>query len=1287
MLSGGPPPSPPPPPRPSSAHGPAATTHPRTPPLGASRSPLSPPRQSHHQRTRSPFAAAANTASPTRSPRGAHRAFATTAADHVELQLPAADGSETDENEDEAHRVIQMDPTGRFHCWNVCLGRGAYKEVYKAFDTEEGVEVAWNQLRCTDGMSKRELQKVCSEVHLLQRLHHENIIQFFHVWAAKSPRDGGRERVFFITELMTSGTLSSYVRKAQGPLKPKVLKNLCRHILRGLAYLHSCTPPVIHRDLKLDNIFINGNNGVCKLGDLGLATLKTKDHVSSVLGTPEFMAPELYDESYNERVDIYAFGMCVLELVTKEYPYQECSNQAQIYKRVTAGIKPLALDKVTDPDTREFIELCIEYDYHKRPTAEQLLNHPFLAVEGGAGAAVTIPQSFPPAPFPTDALMPADDRLTASVSGSIIDFSHDGATDASSYSVPLPFEAFAALTKPRRAPDTVTAAATAAAAVPPPMTTTCMDLPPVSSTHADVCGSRVTMDLVSIDVPHMTVNLKMTTLAPQPADGSGGTGGGSDEARNIKFPFLLVEDTPTVVVAEMVREGIMDLPDAASQRQVEHMIRTLAFGDETSAAVLAYVNRPEGVALNEAELEAWMSKMQAERLLLDDEEDDEEDDDEFDDGFDDDGFIEDDETIAAMPRAKPIDLSASAPSVLTSHQQEPTLSGLGIDFHSPQPDTEPQWIQPVSESTARITLPEPSLPPMLTVPLPSVPLELPASPDVAIPAIPLDDPYESVSFEAARQRARSRDTTTSHLSMHSIVSRSSTSSGSVSSSEYAGSGIQIPVIHAPVPLTAITETVAPGGLPAAEIDVETLRSSRPSSGQCTPMDVTMPPPITGFVATSPGVATVVAPDDLLSPPTSPASSCGTLSEAHVAVVDDEVDRGRSRTIAASRPLGPMAPLSSTTAATTSTDSTASTCPGEGAYVSAYRHAAASVSRSPTSVPSGSGSASLSPERAQTPNFRLPSGATTGASTTAVNSPYPMSGTPTTSARAMAPTPYKPADLQLIKKLSEMEMDKFDQQTGNRSSSVARTRSASPPIAALAPLAQQGALSPTFSHVGVNAAQMATVAQLAGAPAPVAAAPVPPSTWVRSKSLPGGVGLPVGLLPTTSTPPGGPIASSAPPAPIPPLPANILSLPIAASAAPPSLTQLAALAGPLSPPAASGGLVSPPPFTTAFMSPSSVPPMGNHMMPPPPPLELLAHSAGSAVWPPGLVPTPLAPLQPAGAALVPSAVLGSPTPAPGLRSKAPDAMVALAALGSTPPMAPPSAGAASLPPMTLPGLPL
>lgn len=53
-----------------------------------------------------------------------------------------------------------------------------------------------------------------------------------------------------------------------------------------------------------------------------------------LLGTPEFMAPEVYEEEYNELVDIYAFGMCILEMVTFEYPYSECTHPAQIYKKV-----------------------------------------------------------------------------------------------------------------------------------------------------------------------------------------------------------------------------------------------------------------------------------------------------------------------------------------------------------------------------------------------------------------------------------------------------------------------------------------------------------------------------------------------------------------------------------------------------------------------------------------------------------------------------------------------------------------------------------------------------------------------------------------------------------------------------------------------------------------------------------------------------------------------------------------------------------------------------------------
>lgn len=128
--------------------------------------------------------------------------------------------------------------------------------------------------------------------------------------------------------MITGGSLRKYVKRIKTP-RLKVIKGWCLEILQGLVYLHDQKPhPIIHRDLKCDNIFINSNSGDIRIGDLGLSTPMHKSFTTSVLGTPEFMAPELYQECYGTGVDIYAFGMCVLEMLTLERPYKECQNPA-----------------------------------------------------------------------------------------------------------------------------------------------------------------------------------------------------------------------------------------------------------------------------------------------------------------------------------------------------------------------------------------------------------------------------------------------------------------------------------------------------------------------------------------------------------------------------------------------------------------------------------------------------------------------------------------------------------------------------------------------------------------------------------------------------------------------------------------------------------------------------------------------------------------------------------------------------------------------------------------------
>ncbi|KAE8736283.1 putative serine/threonine-protein kinase WNK1 [Hibiscus syriacus] len=277
------------------------------------------------------------------------------------------------EQDDSDAEFVEVDPTGRYGRYKKVLGRGAFKKVYKSFDELEGIEVAWNQVKVSDLLRHSEdFEHLYSEVHLLKTLKHKNIMKFYNSWV-----DTKNEHINFITEIFTSGTLRQY-RKKHKHVDLRALKKWSRQILEGLVYLHSHDPPVIHRDLKCDNIFVNGNQGEVKIGDLGLAAILYKAHSAhSVIGTPEFMAPELYEEEYNELVDIYAFGMCLLELVTLEYPYVECANAAQIFKKVTSGIKPASLAKVTDPRMKLFIEKCLA-NASDRLSAKELLRDPFL---------------------------------------------------------------------------------------------------------------------------------------------------------------------------------------------------------------------------------------------------------------------------------------------------------------------------------------------------------------------------------------------------------------------------------------------------------------------------------------------------------------------------------------------------------------------------------------------------------------------------------------------------------------------------------------------------------------------------------------------------------------------------------------------------------------------------------------------------------------------------------------------------------------------------------------------
>uniref|UniRef100_A0A0R3S2E2 non-specific serine/threonine protein kinase n=1 Tax=Elaeophora elaphi TaxID=1147741 RepID=A0A0R3S2E2_9BILA len=289
-------------------------------------------------------------------------------------ETPSILPSNENEKKDESGGKTARD--GRFLKFDEELGRGSFKTVYRGLDTETGVAA--------------ERQRFREEAEMLKGLQHPNIVRFYDYWE-RQDHAGKKRYIVLVTELMTSGTLKMYLKRFKR-INIKVLKSWCRQILKGLSFLHSRNPPVIHRDLKCDNIFITGTTGSVKIGDLGLATLKNKSYAKSVIGTPEFMAPEMYEEMYDESVDVYAFGMCLLEMVTGEYPYSECQFAAQIYRKVTTGVKPECFSRIPQqyPEIREIIDRCIRVRREERSTVKQLLSDDFFTPEELIGIRVEI---------------------------------------------------------------------------------------------------------------------------------------------------------------------------------------------------------------------------------------------------------------------------------------------------------------------------------------------------------------------------------------------------------------------------------------------------------------------------------------------------------------------------------------------------------------------------------------------------------------------------------------------------------------------------------------------------------------------------------------------------------------------------------------------------------------------------------------------------------------------------------------------------------------------------------
>eukprot|EP01062_Namystynia_karyoxenos_P004063 TRINITY_DN1143_c0_g1_i2.p1 TRINITY_DN1143_c0_g1~~TRINITY_DN1143_c0_g1_i2.p1 ORF type:complete len:1736 (+),score=493.70 TRINITY_DN1143_c0_g1_i2:112-5208(+) len=272
------------------------------------------------------------------------------------------------------------------------LGTGSFGDVYEAINLVTQGRMAVKVMRIDEGNEQQALE-LLNEVRVMSKLHHPNIIHYFHT--ERAFQDGEYKLLIFM-EFASGGTLKDKIPATGLPLQKAAGYTV--DILTGLHYLHSKN--IIHRDIKTANILIGHSTAkdeVCKLTDFGTAR-EVPQHggedqlARSLKGTPIFMAPEVINEiPYNWAADIWSVACLVMELVTGKPPWHHISENPWGVVRYVAALKDhgsevFAGDGEAGVDigphqyhthVRSFLRECLRVDPGARPSCETLLMHPF----------------------------------------------------------------------------------------------------------------------------------------------------------------------------------------------------------------------------------------------------------------------------------------------------------------------------------------------------------------------------------------------------------------------------------------------------------------------------------------------------------------------------------------------------------------------------------------------------------------------------------------------------------------------------------------------------------------------------------------------------------------------------------------------------------------------------------------------------------------------------------------------------------------------------------------------
>eukprot|EP00211_Chloroparvula_japonica_P003436 CAMPEP_0119124176 /NCGR_PEP_ID=MMETSP1310-20130426/3868_1 /TAXON_ID=464262 /ORGANISM="Genus nov. species nov., Strain RCC2339" /LENGTH=442 /DNA_ID=CAMNT_0007114087 /DNA_START=139 /DNA_END=1467 /DNA_ORIENTATION=+ len=269
-----------------------------------------------------------------------------------------------------------VDPAEQFELGEQ-LGEGSYGSVWKGRHVKSGKVVAIKRVPVEEEKDLREMMK---EVDFMKGCISPYVIRYYG--SARS-KNGTDEELWIVMEYCGIGSVGDIMAICDEPLKENECATVCKYILQGLQYLNN--RKMIHRDIKAGNVLLN-DQGEGKLADFGVSGQITETQMkrNTVIGTPFWMAPEVIQEvGYDYKADIWSLGITAIELAECRPPYANIHPMRAIFMIPSRPPPKLSAPDKWSADFNDFIAKCLTKNPDERPSADDLLAHPFIAKSEG----------------------------------------------------------------------------------------------------------------------------------------------------------------------------------------------------------------------------------------------------------------------------------------------------------------------------------------------------------------------------------------------------------------------------------------------------------------------------------------------------------------------------------------------------------------------------------------------------------------------------------------------------------------------------------------------------------------------------------------------------------------------------------------------------------------------------------------------------------------------------------------------------------------------------------------